>query len=449
MFRRTRKTNRIFHGWFKSIIVVIILVSIGIIIYNSVGFYDSEINSAKMFESPELSDSDVINTYKDYESYLSDQYWLFGDIKEKNNVKSVEMKDYEKRMEEIMEDDPYSQVEKLEPVDKLLYYCIQDGWQDEFQGERIAYVMSNRATAEFFQYKLSEGKQLTEVEQTSKYPNAVVCGAAFKDVKIGEDIDVIYNTKPKKVHVVGKVAAPYRTLLFRGRADMDLTNYNRIFLLDSKTSLDTFGLEMKRYTSYAFVIYKPGTTEEEKEQCRDFYAKYIYDRINKKVFEQKNETYEDVKVNSYYPFKLFNDLDLLLGWQIKNIVRDCLRYSLIAMFIITAIYAINAKMKEKEFCVLYMCGCTRRRSFLTYFISGATPILISGLIVTAIMLVHSYIIENGLMPDRNYVLMVVGADCYLYVWLAMLAILIVSSIIPYFIITRQNSTLSYLRKKGK
>ncbi len=154
---------------------------------------------------------------------------------------------------------------------KNVYYF--DYMLGEYNNKFATVQLSSKETYQVFDLVLSEGGWLYNCKQTSQYPNAVLCGYAYRDVKIGDDIEITINDQKFKVHTVVKVQSPYFAIFLgdsSSRPDgihlCQSTHMNeRVFLPDDDFTRNAIQAPILTGENF-FVSFKDNATQEEKKK---------------------------------------------------------------------------------------------------------------------------------------------------------------------------------------
>lgn len=430
VLRLFRITNPIFTNKFKLVSLIIILICNSIIIYTSIGFINYRSYCIDIYDKPELKNADYVSIYEEvnYESSA----WFVNDYGE------VDIKSLNEKYAEIVNDDVYTQIEKMPAVDKVLSYCVENRGYNKYKDTDIEYLFSNEDTAEFWSYKLSEGCWFKETKQESEYPNAVVCGAVFNDVEVGSDIEVTYNTYQHKIHVIGKIGAPYQTIDLNGEFSLGITNTARVFMLNNMHTMKTFGETIRRYPTSAIVKYNSDASFDDIKKCHQFYEQYLCEMMPYMDKAQAALCHSEMNGK-------ISDSREMVQFVTKSTGISSLIFSFISMFLFVSIIAVMAKGKMLDFCIYYFCGLTKIKSYIIFMVSVVIVTVLAGMISTGIMGVHTMLIHFGLFSG-NLAEYVISINCYLFVWLSLIANILVGGIIPFRIIIKRKTTLTTLYK---
>ena len=397
----------------------------------SVGYCNYLEYSLNMYDRPELKYTDYVDIYNELDNQITFQF--------QDDYGAIDTESLEKTYSESLEDDVYHQIEQLPVVDKVYRY---DTASSRYDGSDVSLFFSDEDTARVWNYELSDGCWFWKTKQTSEYPNAVVCGSIFKNVKTNSDIEITYLKKRYKIHVIGKVAAPYRTVDFTGNYISGLTNENRIFFLDNKMNYNTFGASIKLNPTAAFVKYKDSASSDDIDECRYFYRDYIYDKLNMEMLDPS-----DIHpCSSHY----LNMEGAEIG--IREIKTNAFLFNFfftaVTAFILIILAALMVKSKMLDFCIYRFCGCTRIRSFLIFLSTILSITVLAGIMGSAFMLVHNYMICDG-MTDMKMSGYIYGGNCYLTMWLTLFMNVLLCSVIPFIVLCRRKINLITLYRTEK
>ena len=311
----------------------------------------------------------------------------------------------------------------------------------------ISLLFSNEDTARLWDYELSDGCWFWETKQTSKYPNAVVCGSIFQNVEVGSDIEILYGARPYKIHVIGKVAAPYQTVNITGDYSLGLSNENRVFFLDDEMSYNTFGAKIRRNPTSALVKYKDNSTKEDIEECRKFYKRYVYSKFSKDLVDIDESEIDSIDGFAEPEF-IFDGAEYSIESAKRETFPRSTFFTVISALMFVILTALMVKVKMPEFCIYRFCGCTRIRSFLIFLSAILSITVLAGILGSVFMLVHNYMIYNG-MTDMKMSQYIYGGNCYLIMWLTLIADVLLGSIIPFIVLCKRKITLITLYKTEK
>lgn len=433
-----RKNLKLIYEFFcgntlKAVALLIIITSTCIIICSSLSRYIFSCCSLNYFNKLELLKSDYVIAY----SGLSDIY----DETYMDSDGNIDIKAFNEEYSKVVESDIYKQIETLSAVDKVYSYTIERYGQNLYNDTPISLIFGNMDTHKFFSYNLSDGCWFWDTEQTSEYPNAVLCGSIFENVKTGSNITITYNAKTYTIHVIGKVSAPYQTVEFTGEYSMSLTNDNKIFFLDNEMSIAAFSKTIKRYPTAAIVQYKEDATEKEIKECREFYKSVILDniKIDEPIDIPDNMAYETTEnmlefSNNY-----------IQSYIQSSVSRDTI-FILIAAFMSILLAVMMVKSKFKEYCIYYFCGCAEKKTFLIFALSVVFINFISGFICSVYMMTYSYLLSQGQL-NLQLSKCIFSTECYVLLGGYLLINIIISCIIPFIILKEKKLSLINFYKK--
>lgn len=429
-----RKNLKLFKEFFskniiKSLALLIVIVSTCIIFCSKIAEINYQFHSLSYFNKEELSNGECLNIY----SCISDSY----DMMYMDENGSVDMDSVNEKYSKAVESDIYRQIGELPAVDKVYSYTDESRGENLYNDSYIKLIFSNTDTYQFFNYDLSDGCWFWETEQTSEYPNVVLCGSIFGDVEVGSDIDITYLTKPYKVHVIGKVAAPYQHVEFVGDYIHGIKNTNTLFFMDDELSFKTFGSTIKRYPSAAVVQYKSDATEEEIEECHQFYRSAVYSKVDNIPAGKRIYVSSDEYMELAYDY-INND--------IKQLLEKDLIFSIIAIFMTIILSVLMIRSKRNEHNIYCLCGASKRKNFLISFSAIASIAVAAGIICSIYMLNYSYMISNGMVSVSDIEFRFEW-NCYAVMWLYLLVVSLISSVIPFIMLVRKKMTLITLYRK--
>ena len=338
---------------------------------------------------------------------------------------------------EFIKNDIYGQIRKQPAVDKI-YDIVDVPFVEYNNNDNIDATFANIDTYDVFNLPLADGCWFSSTEQTSEYPNAVVCGSAFVNVKVGSDIEILYSSypsekKPYKIHVIGKVAPPYHTITLGCTSYNDaMMVRNEIFFLNNELSYNIFGDAMmgsQICPPSAIVKYKDSATEEDIEKCREFYNSF-FDEFN---LEYQYKLYTPCEI-------LINDGLSEINYYIKTTVTKDLVFIGVASFMFIIMTVIMVKNKLREYYIYYFCGCSKKKTFLISIAAILSIAVVAGIICSAYMMISSYMVANGtaMYAASEYIF---SGNCYVIMWAYLLLNVLISCIIPFVILVRKKMTL--------
>lgn len=462
-------------------------------------FYDDYYN---IFDADELQRTELV----DIEQYISVKTSeLENDIKEL--IKVLEEHDLTENFETdfyknsaetfdasnaryIKKLDYINQLKKMPAVEKVYYQYFPDFIfnKDKNKAFQSCTFMSIDTYRKFF-YSPVYGEHLDTAIQTSPYPNAVVSGNDFVDVNIGDDITVTariiqdidsdslyqaetpkYTTKEYKIHIVGKVMEPSVSLSYLPSQEIDLSypynnkNSSDIYLEDNAFNMNYFSdVPITAYHGKAMVVYKENCTEAEKNEVRNYcsntansYLDKLYKETNLKLgtnLTRRDDTYQKVTVNGDTLYNYFMEnreaLENELWQRLLPVVHTL---CIVGLITAVSVFLMMYNRKREYLSVLYRVGASRAAIFGNFEMILGTALVFVGVLTNIISLLYPLLInvfsETG---DRNVLGIIINPthfsfkyDSFLYVWLYLLAIILVVSILMYLLIMRTNSGLARL-----
>ncbi|MDD6489449.1 MAG: hypothetical protein PUG48_06530 [Clostridia bacterium] len=303
-------------------------------------------------------------------------------------------------------------------------------------------TLASKETYDVFDYRLSSGCWFSKCEQSSEYPNAVLCGNIYENVKVGSDIDIqLFDNNTITVHVIGKVQAPYYTFSFKsnssdaegfaGSTKKAITS-TRIFLVNddvTKRALSKFSQKIEDvYTEYSslFVTLKKDASQQEIKEFKDYLSN---SGKSPSAYFDTNELVE-------YMHKIDAD-------SLKASLPLSLFYIIIATFTLMCVSVIIVKRKLSEHYTFYLCGCSRIKSFMIMLCGILSVSCLSAIIASIYLFLTNCLVASGNNP---YASIFIDGYSYLYIWIYAITASLMSLIIPFFTF-RKNTPIELYRKR--
>lgn len=415
----------------KSLALLIIMVSSCVILSNMTAGVEYYIQAKNMFVGDDISNSDYVLIYNAFNSYFFSKE---EPVSSEDGAEQYNVDEYNKQFSALVKSDIYAQIKQFPAVNEVYSYTVENQMVKYNNTTSDMYV-ADMDTYKRFAFNLSEGCWFDKADNNGEYPNAVVCGSNFADVRVGDNMEFDYGAFGKyKVHIIGKVAAPYATMDLNGDFSYGISYKNKIFLLNDEKTINTFGETIKRYPTSAIVSYKDNASIEEIEKCRSFYNSFFND-------------IEDYAVHRYLTAEeMFAAVDESINSSIKTALKTggfCLGAATL-MFII--ISALMIKTKQKEYNIYSIVGSTKKQNFISSLLSLSVISLAAGIISTIYLIWFSYAVSNGVITNNSYYY--IGIISYLTLWGYLIINTIISAVIPYIMVFRKKMTLMTLYKKS-
>lgn len=415
----------------KALAVFIVMTSACIFITQITSRFEYNNESMKLFQGEDIEHSDYVCIFDNFIDYLYEKDSVENTDAETDDKEFTEK--YNKEFQKMLDQNIYEQIKAFPAVSNVYYYNIEL-FAMKYNNTETDMYFADIDTYNRFPYKLSEGQWFQHSESSGEYPDAIVCGPNFSNVNVGDNIEINYynHTEKQKIHVIGKVAAPYKTMDMKGDFAKSLSYTNKVFMLTEQKNIDMFGETIKRNPTSAIVTYKQDAAEEQIEACRKFYNSFYndLDTFTIDCFTPSSEILKDSKdMANKENFALIREYGLF-------IIAGTL------MFLIVAILMIKAKQKEYNLYLLF--GSTKKTNFLYSFSAIASVALIAGLAGTAYLLWFSYAISHGMIVSGN--IYHVGWISYLVMWAYLIVNTVIAALIPYIMVIRKKMTLITLRK---
>lgn len=416
----------------KMLAIFIVMSSAMVLLANTIIQNNYYQYTTSFFCKDELKDTIFVQAAYVFELSLTDED---GNLYEDHYSEEYQTK-YQEIKEQLSNEPIPQKTQEFSAVDNVYYSYYTLG---EYYTDDISVEIAPNDTYQVFDLMLSDGTWFQNCEQESEYPNAVLCGNIYKDVKIGEDIEITINGQNLKVHTIGKVQAPYYTIdvrLFSDSASNMTFNTsaytkNRVFLLNNDFTQSVISkLNIHLFTDGSFFVsFKDSATQEEKDDYFDYISQYGGQAFP--AYLDTNTIVENTIQDNQN--RLLSSLPLSLF------------YMVIATFMMICIATIVAKKKLMEHYTYYLCGCSRKRSFLLLLSGLAAVGILSALIAFLYLIFSNYMVSLGIQSHLN---ILVDGSTYLYIFLYMLLIVLISLIIAFFSI-RKYTPIELYRSKGQ
>lgn len=336
-----------------------------------------------------------------------------------------------KKIEQIKE-------QKFKAIDKISYDSPTNVRVNEKGVGACTYDSFEQAN---FKPGMESGRWFTDASnQEENSFDVVVGGGDFADVKAGDVIKVEGASKDGKAvyqncRVIGKMKDPFYVACYSsGGTFVQASNFLRagdstIIFRDTAETSKFLGLQYNWPSRNFFISFVPDATQAEKEEVLSYL--------------QKNGTY-----------KTYDEILAATQEQVNDQIKQSMPIPLFFLFISTmaliSISVLLVSKKLKEYSAYYLCGCGKRRC-LWYMFAG-----ISLLALIACVLNIIYIKLYPLMLSEMGLVMTLRLNrnllydnlSILYIFLYMLAIVLLSLILPCYIMSK-SSPIEFYRRKSE
>lgn len=340
-----KKLNMLFmtlSGEFFSSIVLIAIISYSLIaVEGLIGEYRYITHSEYILSSNSLTGSDY---------FMSDAYSL--DIADDFKDKTQRQKEDISRLEGVKGIADTSKI----PV--------------EFRSSIVNLNFYNEYMMEAFQNILTEGRWFEHSEESEVCVEAILSGAIFNDISVGSEIDLLIPNTGTIIPVkaVGKIDYPwyapdYNTISEDISADKFLVQANVVIIEDNEYNRELLpeGINPKSLGLSYFVLYKDGCTLQQKQAVRDHMSKIGTYKTYDEIFDNTHK-----KVQKEMLDKLVTPCFLLI----------------ISTILLISIAVMTTNKKLRDHTIYYLCGCSRKKSFLYLTIGISVPVLIAVVLNT-------------------------------------------------------------------
>ncbi len=426
------------HNRIKLYFLLIIMASAMIMLSESIGqirYYQYE---KSFFLKDELKDSIFVQVGYTYTDMIADENgnpydWNSEEFNEKYNI-----------LREQIKNEHLPQKSKTFSAVEDVYYYTESRFAALYEKESAYIQFASEKTYEVFDYQLSAGSWFKDCEQTSRYPNAVLCGILFKNVPIGSDIEIDYEGSKFKIHVIGKISSPYLTFNFSYATMSNSENTNgfsetackttSIFLLDNQFTQSYLSeyvpeqcmYEWKRDFNSFFVKFKEKASKEEIDMYLDYLSQY-----SNNAYVGTNALVECTQ-------------EYVKGVMIDNVPLS-LFYAIISTFTIVCVSSVIVRKKLSEHYSYYICGCSRKKSF-ALLAAGLSYIEFVSFILTSAYLILKSVVILYVVPNPH---IIIDPYSYLYAFLYAAVCLLLSLIMPFWTFKKHTPIELYRNKDGR
>ena len=400
-----KKLNMLFmtlSGEFFSSIALIAIISYSLIaVEGLIGEYRYITHSEYILSSNSLTGSDY---------FMSDAYSL--DIADDFKDKTQRQKEDISRLEGVKGIADTSKI----PV--------------EFRSSIVNLNFYNEYMMESFQNILTEGKWFEHSEESEVCVEAILSGAIFNDISVGSEIDLLIPNTDTIIPVkaVGKIDYPwyapdYNTISEDISADKFLVQANVVIIEDNKYNRELLpdGCTPKSLGLSYFVLYKDSCTPQQKQAVRDHMS-----RIG------TYKTYDEIFDNTHK--KVQKEM-------IDKLVTPCFLL-VISTILLISIAVMTTHKKLRDHAIYYLCGCSRKKSFLYLTVGISVPVLIAVVLNTIYEVIQ---IKNLMSGSAAYAGSIVDQYNILIGIIYCVVTIAVAMVLP-FIIFSSNSPVDIYRR---
>ena len=400
-----KKLNMLFmtlSGEFFSSIVLIAIISYSLIaVEGLIGEYRYITHSEYILSSNSLTGSDY---------FMSDAYSL--DIADDFKDKTQRQKEDISRLEGVKGIADTSKI----PV--------------EFRSSIVNLNFYNEYMMESFLNILTEGKWFEHSEESEVCVEAILSGAIFNDISVGSEIDLLIPNTDTIIPVkaVGKIDYPwyapdYNTISEDISADKFLVQANVVIIEDNKYNRELLpdGCTPKSLGLSYFVLYKDSCTPQQKQAVRDHMS-----RIG------TYKTYDEIFDNTHK--KVQKEM-------IDKLVTPCFLL-VISTILLISIAVMTTHKKLRDHAIYYLCGCSRKKSFLYLTVGISVPVLIAVVLNTIYEVIQ---IKNLMSGSAAYAGSIVDQYNIIIGIIYCVVTIAVAMVLP-FIIFSSNSPVDIYRR---
>lgn len=417
----------------KTLVLLIVMTAACVFVTQITSRIEYIDESTKFFSDDDISRSDYVTIFSDFDVYFFEKNTVSDGKEPKSDEKNAD--EYNKQHDDLIGQSIYAQIKSFSAVSNVYYYTIEQFGAMKYNNTETDMYFADIETYKRFPYELSEGQWFSSSESSGEYPDAVLCGPNFSNVSIGDTIEINYYAYPEKhkIHVIGKVAAPYKTMELNGDFTKGLSYTNKVFFLAEKKNTELFGKTILRNPTSAIVTYRANASEKQIEDCRSYYKSFYSD-------------IDTVTLNGYVPCsELLNESKTVTEKAKMNLLKEYGLFIIVGTVMFLTVAILMIKTKQKEFNLYLLFGSTKKKSFLYSFFGIAAIAFWAGLLGTTYLMWFSYAISHGMIVNNNFYH--VGLVSYLVMWGYLIVNTFIAAIVPYLMIIRKKMTLMTLHKR--
>lgn len=483
--------SKIIRGNITKIIIMFVILSLaGIYISTVLADYNYKMDYYEKFNCEELDNADFINV----DVYLHSSYKSIEEV-----LKTTEDYNFNKSFRNYLKDiDINNNLKNFSAVDKVYYlYTPPIIYHNNDDISAQLFFMNNDTYKLLYNYALEKGSSNFEsTTQTSEYPNAIVNGSLFKDVEIGEDITVYANYTPSselnngvydelassqniyknfKVHVIGKVASPYKTLVQMPSVHNQLSlihehyDFGGVYLLDNDFTLNYFSdVPITAYPNGSIVQYKDDMSTGEFDELKAYCDKVTFEHIAKlnEKFGIKNVPTNMIISNGKAErFKAYgHPVQKAYKYETDTLNNRITYFTLPIMAVIMMIgiiasvfiFSLIIRKKHRELEIYYICGCSRQKCYCIFTTLCFLISFLAGAFITTLMLIYTAK-RSYHMPLSNVINNIINlnseqldyqSNCFYFVWGYLLTVFLITAVFMYFELIRSSSLFSKMINKA-
>ena len=247
--------------------------------------------------------------------------------------------------------------------------------RDNKETDGINALFYNDAMLDAFKNLQDEGKWLTDLTDEEKETDIciVVCGYWFRDVKVGDIINLKAweNEQFVPVRVVGKCNNVDTILPALGASKLDINTSdmfdksNNSIIVHQKDAVKLLGHE-PTYDAYgSFIRLKETATTEDISELKDFLAMHGGYSTCEDILTETHIRYQD---------------------SLRSELAIPLLLLFIALYAFVSIFVLTLNRKVIEMRSYFLCGYSKRRCFVDFFVSMLLVILIPCIPCTLVVL---------------------------------------------------------------
>lgn len=298
-----------------------------------------------------------------------------------------------------------------------------------------SYLLYNKSLNHAFPLNLSEGKWFSDDSfdkaDSNKRYNVIVGGALYNHVHVNSDIPITLNNNTTlTVHVIGKLSFPTCIPDFGTGGNTisanDFLAPADMVIFQETPQLTAFLHEKSAYSpsSSMFVQFSPKASKQQKNECLDYM--------------QKNGMYSDYN-------EIMKNTDVIVQNTLARQMPMPLFFLFVATISLISVSVLMVYKKMQEHSIYYLCGCSRKKSFLYMAFGIGLIALLAGALNMLFIANYQFFASRGILDLGKVII-----DRYSILYIAgyIAAVILLSILLP-FLVFRKESPIELYRRKDQ